>query len=630
MKYNDRTLTKKLFTFYISLVMLTFVVSIGETNAFADENTVNEFTIVSDVNLNDPMIATILENIEKSKEEFSDFQQKSDEEKLIGEQRRIAQNMLEHELQRMFKDNEEFTPIASFNKFLKTMSDENTKIIFTGLFDYKEKKVNAARNALHEVIKNGGTLQEARHAYHEAAKIPRTEMIQLAKELNIKLGFSDPEIQKYFNDQGKLPRYDNEQESALKFIDLTTTKNVNSSMNSAELQDNAQNKTLDEFRKQCEPQFGDRCIELYEKRNIVETKIQEDDLQNKTLDEFRKQCEPQFGDRCIELYEKRNIVETKIQEDDLQNKTLDEFRKQCEPQFGDRCIELYEKRNIVETKIQEDDLQNKTLDEFRKQCEPQFGDRCIELYEKRNIVETKIQEDDLQNKTLDEFRKQCEPQFGDRCIELYEKRNIVETKIQEDDLQTVESLIIRQLLEEIQVLENRIQELEKQQGTTIQKTMFKQQNSISIQYADWISDYSQGKGDRQAEIDIKKSIIVNALNKPNSQKDINNSLALGRHGQIILGFSEPVTGKLIVYEATKEINITERATIEVSVDGKNWTSLNRTQYYDDGSFVDEYRYDLVGVDCIEYVRITDVTPGFWGDGFDVDAVGATQTCINHS
>ena len=32
--------------------------------------------------------------------------------------------------------------------------------------------------------------------------------------------------------------------------------------------------------------------------------------------------------------------------------------------------------------------------------------------------------------------------------------------------------------------------------------------------------------------------------------------------------------------------------------------------------------------CITHVRITDDAPSTWGDGFDVDAVAATQTCTD--
>ena len=56
---------------------------------------------------------------------------------------------------------------------------------------------------------------------------------------------------------------------------------------------------------------------------------------------------------------------------------------------------------------------------------------------------------------------------------------------------------------------------------------------------------------------------MNALNEPNSYTDINSALSLGRNGQVTLGFSDPVSGKLIVYEASGEKNIQELATIEV-------------------------------------------------------------------
>ena len=94
------------------------------------------------------------------------------------------------------------------------------------------------------------------------------------------------------------------------------------------------------------------------------------------------------------------------------------------------------------------------------------------------------------------------------------------------------------------------------------------------------------------------------------------------------GFSNPVTGKLIVYETSKEKNIREIATIEVSNDGENWILLTQTQYQKTNSYVHEYIFDLSNIDCISYVRITDNAPSNWGDGFDVDAVGASHKCAD--
>ena len=135
----------------------------------------------------------------------------------------MVKNMVEKELQQMFKDNEEFTPLNSFNRFLDKVSNDETKVVFQGLFDYKQERVDNARNAMNEMFKNGGTMLDARNAYNEAAKIPRADMIQLVQNLNIKAGFSDSTIQQNFNSEGKLPRSNSESQSEISFVDYTTT-----------------------------------------------------------------------------------------------------------------------------------------------------------------------------------------------------------------------------------------------------------------------------------------------------------------------------------------------------------------------------------------------------------------------
>ena len=75
--------TKPLLTLGIILT-LTILPSIT-LNGFAD-TTKNDFVTVTDKNIsNNPTIAKILENIEKSKKEFSDSQQRTEQEKLVDE-----------------------------------------------------------------------------------------------------------------------------------------------------------------------------------------------------------------------------------------------------------------------------------------------------------------------------------------------------------------------------------------------------------------------------------------------------------------------------------------------------------------------------------------------------------------
>ena len=448
MTCNYQKSTKQmLFASSFALLML-FSGMYSIQHAFADDAK-NEFIpIASDRIKNDPFLVKILENMEKSKKQFSDIQQQNVQKKLLDDQRSIAKSIVEKELEQMFKDNEDFTPLNSFNRFLDKVSKDETKTIFQGMFDYKEDKVNAARNAMKEVFKNGGSLLDARNAYHEAAKIPRVDMIQLVQDLNIKAGFSDPDIQQHFSNEGKLPRYDDESESALLFVDYTTSApSVNSSSN-----------------------------------------------------------------------------------------------------------------NSIKDTVQ-------PLDE--------------------SVNNTNDDADDKIDSNL---------------------------------------TIIQNLLDEIQLLKNKIKELEQKRDGIIHQTVLEQRDNDSLQFVNWVSDYIQGKGHKEKKVGDINSIPVNALNEPNSYTDTSHSLALGRQGQVTLGFSEPVSGKLIVYEASDEPIIRELAAVEVSEDGQNWILLKQAQYHTDGSKVHEYGYDLSDTGCITHVRITDHAPSIWGDGFDVDAVAATQTC----
>lgn len=414
-------------------------------HALADDAKNDFIPIASDAIKNDPFLVKILENMEKSKEQFSDIQQQSAQKLLLDDKRSVAKSIMEKELQQMFKDNEDFTPLNSFNRFLDKVPNDGTKIVFQGLFDYQQEKVNAAREAMKEVFKNGGSLLDARNAYNEAAKIPRTDMIQLVQNLNIQAGFSNSTIQQHFDDEGKLPRSDAGSEPS--FVDYTTSaKNVNSSSN------------------------------------------------------------------------------------------------------------------------------NSTKEVVR---------------------------------SLDE-----------------------NSNANDNDDVDPNLIIIQKLLDEMQLLKNKIQELEQKQDNTVHQAVLERSDADSLHFADWVSDYSQGLGHYSNKVHDIKSIPVNALNEPDSYNDANNALSLGRQGQVTIGFSEPVTGKLIVYETSTGQNIGELAIVEVSMDGENWTSLNQTQYYDDGSFVHQYAYDLSSMNCISHVRITDNAPSGKGDGFDVDAVAATQTCTN--
>lgn len=122
----------------------------------------------------------------------------------------------------------------------------------------------------------------------------------------------------------------------------------------------------------------------------------------------------------------------------------------------------------------------------------------------------------------------------------------------------------------ILVLKNKIKELEKIQDYSIQNAVIEKNKNNLLHYDNWVSDCTLGLGHDRLGVDTRKHIPVNTLNAPDSYTDVFNSLALGRDGQVTIGFSKPISDTLIVCETTSAKNITESAVVEVSMDGKNW------------------------------------------------------------
>lgn len=58
------------------------------------------------------------------------------------------------------------------------------------------------------VLKNGGTNEQAMKAFADNAEIKRLMLISFNQDANIKARIADAKIQKTFDKYGKLPRYD--------------------------------------------------------------------------------------------------------------------------------------------------------------------------------------------------------------------------------------------------------------------------------------------------------------------------------------------------------------------------------------------------------------------------------------
>lgn len=107
----------------------------------------------------------------------------------------------------MNKEYESFTPNNAYLTFLSGVNSTYHGV-FLGQFDYMDNKVQIAKAAKEAVLASGGTAYEAQMAYTQSISFTRTEMIKVNQDLNVNHGFTDEELQSYFDENGKLPRYD--------------------------------------------------------------------------------------------------------------------------------------------------------------------------------------------------------------------------------------------------------------------------------------------------------------------------------------------------------------------------------------------------------------------------------------
>ncbi|MCH7561042.1 MAG: hypothetical protein IIC67_06720 [Thaumarchaeota archaeon] len=186
------------------------------TNNFAVAQTDDsqfEFTTITGDEIETSSVAQqMLERIELSKKILVDLiegknLEKTEEQKFIDEQRKISQQELQVQLDRMNKDYEPFAPRNAFAGYLSGVNPTYHGI-YWDQFNYVYEKVKIAKAAHQAVIDQGGTYQEALQEYVKYASMTRVEIIELNQELNIKYGFADADIQKDFDKFGKLPRTD--------------------------------------------------------------------------------------------------------------------------------------------------------------------------------------------------------------------------------------------------------------------------------------------------------------------------------------------------------------------------------------------------------------------------------------
>lgn len=196
---------------YATLTAAIILMSVTATDAFAQ----TDFNKVEgkDNIKNNPISQDILNKIENAKKEFQLQKelekQRKEHQQLINEQRQLAKESLNQELQRMDRAYEEFTPRNAFAKYVTDLNSDHHGI-FWDQFNYLQAKVTLAKDARDSVLENGGSYVDAMKQYVKYAKMTKTEMINIIQTLNVKHNFSQDNIQSHFDANGKLPRYEND------------------------------------------------------------------------------------------------------------------------------------------------------------------------------------------------------------------------------------------------------------------------------------------------------------------------------------------------------------------------------------------------------------------------------------
>ena len=156
---------------------------------------------------NNPIAQDILEKIELTKQWIADLEkrdyEKTQAQKELNEKRAIALERLNQDLSEWENLWANFTSRAAFERFVEDKPGP-VQGVFWDQFEFKEMKVDAGRAALKEVISKGGTLSQARAAYHKAAETKRIELIEMNAQFNVKHNLAYYKEQLLFNSTGNI------------------------------------------------------------------------------------------------------------------------------------------------------------------------------------------------------------------------------------------------------------------------------------------------------------------------------------------------------------------------------------------------------------------------------------------
>ena len=204
---NSEKLSKiniKLFHFILICAISISLIQISYAQTTIDSGEQITFT---DNLLNDPAAQDLLKKIEQTKKLIAELEQKEYEKNQAQEnlQKRRAMSVerLNQDLNEWERLWEKHSSRNVFNEFVNK-KPSYVQGVFWDQFEFKEKKVNAGRIAMNQVLTNGGTIQDAKDAYNKAAATKKIELIEMNSQFNIKHNLADYREQQIFNSTGQI------------------------------------------------------------------------------------------------------------------------------------------------------------------------------------------------------------------------------------------------------------------------------------------------------------------------------------------------------------------------------------------------------------------------------------------
>ena len=192
--------------FYFILVCVISVSLIQNSYAQTQLSSEEQITLSGNL-LNDPIAQDILKKIEQTKKMIEELKQKEYEQNQAKENleniRKLSIERLNQKLDEWERLSEKHSSKNSFDRFVNKKPSW-VQGVFWDQFDFKEQKVNAGRTAMNQVLTNGGTMEDARNAYNNAASTPKIELIEMNAQFNVKHNLADYAEQQIFNSAGQI------------------------------------------------------------------------------------------------------------------------------------------------------------------------------------------------------------------------------------------------------------------------------------------------------------------------------------------------------------------------------------------------------------------------------------------